>query len=113
MHGGERRFGLTAKRVLQNLRQACLTFRYPPRVVLTDGLLVIPQQVGDIGNRHALLQQNPREGMAETMRCGWLVERPRHVKHFGDPSAPNVRNSLEPLGSSSDERRITVAFCTC
>src|SRR5438874_2567554 len=106
MHNGEGRLRLTAERVLQNLGQSGLTFWHPPRVVLADGLLVISKQVGDVGDRNAPLQENPRERMAEAMRRGWLVERPRHAKHFGDPSTPHVRDGLEPLRSTSDERRV-------
>ena len=52
---GQRWFRLPLKCVLQDRRQSRLPFWHPARIVLAHGLLVVAEQVGDVGDGHAPL----------------------------------------------------------
>jgi hypothetical protein len=72
---GQRGLRLALEGVFQDLRQPCLPFRHPPRIVLADALFIVAEQVRDIRNRHAALQENAREGVPKPVRCGRLIVR--------------------------------------
>src|SRR4051812_49084988 len=104
MRHRQHRLWLIPKSVPQNLCQACLTFRHPACVVLAYRFFVVSQQVGNIRDGHASLQQNARESVSETVRRRWLIERSGRIESLGKPTTPNIRDRLETLGPSCDER---------
>ena len=57
-----------------------------------DRVLVVAQQVGNISYRHAALQKDTRERMAEAMRSRFLFELPGKFKNPVEAAPPGVRD---------------------
>ena len=104
----QRGLGLAPERVFQDLRQPRLAFRDPARIVLAHGFLVVSEQVGDVRDGHAALQEYPCEGMPESVRRRGFLERSRDVEHLRESSSPDVGDGLKAVGSRDDERSVTV-----
>jgi hypothetical protein len=96
----QRGFGLPLERVFQDLRQPRLPFRDPTRIVLANGLLIVPEQVSDVGDGHRALQEDPCEGVSKSVRRRRFFERSRDVER-GD-FASRRRQMLVMVSRRSD-----------
>ena len=104
MHNGQSGFRLATKRVLQNLGQSRLSFRHPARIVLADRLFIIAEQISNIGDGHATLQQDARERVPEAVRCGFLGADVSELEHLRQPLPPDVGHAIEALAAAGLER---------
>jgi hypothetical protein len=75
-----------------NLCETCLPFRYPSGIVFAHRLLIIAEQIGDIGDGHPPLQENPRKCVPEPMWRRRFLKLAGKIKHLADLPAPHVRN---------------------
>jgi hypothetical protein len=86
--GHELRLGLVDKGIPKDTGQSCLALWNPPRIVLSHGVFVITEQIGDVGDRYAFLQQNPGERVPEPVRSGSLLELAGEVENPVNFSTP-------------------------
>ena len=75
--------------------------------MLAHGLFVVAQQVRHVGDWHAALQKNSREGVPETMRRRRFLELARQLEHLSDFSSPHVGDGFEPIRMPHDKRTHT------
>jgi len=81
--------------------------------MLAHGFFVIAQQVGDVGDRYASLQQDSRESMAEAMRRGGLLKLAGEFKNLVNLFSPQGGHGFEPVGSTHDKRARSAPFGPC
>lgn len=79
---------------------------------LTYRLLIITEQIGDIRDRNAALEEYARKGVAESVGSWTFFELAGKIKHPVDLSAPQVGNSFKPVGPITNKQTITVALGT-
>lgn len=72
--------------------------------MVPDGLFVIAQKIGNVGNRHTSLEKNSSKRMAESVGCRILVERSCQFKDLVHSSAPQVGQSFQPIRLANRER---------
>jgi hypothetical protein len=66
--------------------------------VLTNGLFIVAEQIGNIGDRHAALQQDSRKGVPETVWSGGSSNAPARSK-----TLPTFRRHISVTVSSRSE----------
>src|ERR1700693_3079039 len=79
-----------AEGVLENPGQPLLPLWDPAGIVIADCLLVVAEQVGNVGDGHALLEEDAGERVAQSMWRRRLLERACNGERLGKASAPDV-----------------------
>ena len=72
--------------------------------MLTHRVLVVPEKIGNVSDRHAFLQKDSREGVAEPVRSRGLLKRTGQIENAVDLPAPEIGHRLEPVRLSDDKR---------
>ena len=91
-------FRLIVKCFLQNLREPRLPLRHTRSIVFADDVLGVPEQLRDVTYGYAgLLQENTREGVAETVWRWRLLEGASGIKCMRQTPAPDIRDGFKAL----------------
>src|SRR5437764_87765 len=75
---GDGRLRAFPEGVLEDPCQPLLPLWHPAGIVIADRLLVVAEQVGNVCDGHALLEEDAGERVAQSMWCRRLLERACH-----------------------------------
>src|SRR5437588_947734 len=110
-HNGQCGLRLALECVLQDLRQSRLPFWHPARVVLANRLLVVPEQISDVGDWHTPLQEDACEGMPETVGRCRFCKGSGELESVCDSPTPDIGDGLEAVRPRDDERSLAILLC--